>query len=42
VRGMRNQIVHGYYQVDPMVVWDTSRTTWLPLVELLNKMLAER
>ena len=23
MRGMRNRIVHGYYQVDPVVVWDT-------------------
>ena len=41
MRGMRNRIVHGYYQVDPVVVWDTCQNDLAPLVELLNKMLAE-
>jgi uncharacterized protein with HEPN domain len=42
MRGMRNRIVHGYYQVDPVVVWNTCQNDLAPVVELLNKMLAER
>jgi uncharacterized protein with HEPN domain len=42
MRGMRNRIVHSHYQVDPAVVWDTCPNDLAPLVELLNKMLAER
>ena len=41
MRGMRTRIVHGYYQVDPVLVWDACQNDLAPLVELLNKMLAE-
>lgn len=41
MRGMRNRIVHGYYQVDPLVVWDTCQNDLPPLVEPLQKLLNE-
>jgi uncharacterized protein with HEPN domain len=41
MRGMRNRIVHGYYQVDPTVVWDTCQNDLLPLVEPLKKLQQE-
>jgi uncharacterized protein with HEPN domain len=40
MRGMRNRIVHGYYQVDANVVWDTCENDLTPLVEPLRKLLA--
>ncbi len=40
MRGMRNRIVHGYYQVDAAIVWDTCQTELTPLVEPLMKILA--
>jgi uncharacterized protein with HEPN domain len=41
MRGMRNRIVHGYYQVDPVIVWDTCQNDLPPLVDPLQNLLAE-
>jgi uncharacterized protein with HEPN domain len=40
MRGMRNRIVHGYYQVDPVIVWDTCQNDLPPLIDTLKKLLA--
>lgn len=40
MRGMRNRIVHGYYQVDVAIVWDTCQSDLTSLIEPLNKILA--
>jgi uncharacterized protein with HEPN domain len=39
MRGMRNRIVHGYYQVDATIVWDTCQGDLTPLVEPLRRIL---
>ena len=39
--GMRNRIVHGYYQVDPTIVWETCQNDRPPLVELLNELIRD-
>lgn len=41
MRGMRNQIVHGYDQVDLDVVWRTVRENLAPLPPLLQQVLEE-
>jgi uncharacterized protein with HEPN domain len=42
MRGMRNRIMHGYFDVDVQIVWETSRQDLPPLVELLEKLLLEQ
>jgi uncharacterized protein with HEPN domain len=37
--GMRNRIVHGYYQVDPVIVWDTCQQDLPSLAAALSKLL---
>ena len=39
MRGMRNRITHGYFDVNLDVVWDTVQTA---LPELLQQLLAVR
>ena len=39
MRGMRNRIAHGYYEIDLDVVWETA-TSALP--ELVDKLAASR
>jgi uncharacterized protein with HEPN domain len=39
--GMRHRIVHGYYQVDPMIVWDTCENDLAPLVQPLQQLLQQ-
>lgn len=39
MRGMRNRIVHGYFQIDAAIVWDTCQMDLAPLVEPLTKIL---
>jgi uncharacterized protein with HEPN domain len=41
MRGMRNRIVHGYYQVDPIIVWDTCRKDLAILVAPLQQLLQQ-
>lgn len=40
MRGMRNRLAHGYYQIDFDVVWDTVATELTPLLAQLEKALA--
>jgi uncharacterized protein with HEPN domain len=39
--GMRHRIVHGYYQVDPVIVWDTCHNDLQPLVPVLKQLLKQ-
>lgn len=41
MRGMRNRIVHGYYQVDATIVWDTCQNDLPPLIEPLRQLLQQ-
>jgi uncharacterized protein with HEPN domain len=41
MRGMRNRIVHGYYEVDPAIVWDTCQNNLISLVEPLRRLLQD-
>ena len=41
IHGMRNHIVHGYYQVDPTIVWETCQNDLKTRVEPLQKMKQE-
>jgi len=41
IRGMRNRIVHGYYEVDPAIVWDTCQNNLSSLIEPLTTLLRE-
>jgi uncharacterized protein with HEPN domain len=34
--GMHHRIVHGYYQVDPVIVWDTCQNDLAAVVPLLQ------
>ena len=39
VKGMRNYIVHEYFQIDDVVVWDVVTNNWLPLKQQLQSYL---
>jgi uncharacterized protein with HEPN domain len=39
VRGMRNRVVHGYFAVDPTIVWDTIQNDLTPLKQQLEDLL---
>jgi uncharacterized protein with HEPN domain len=39
--GMRHRIVHDYYQVDPVIVWDTCQNDLDPLVQPLQGLLQQ-
>jgi uncharacterized protein with HEPN domain len=39
MRGMRNRLVHGYFGIDPRVVWDTCRQDLPGIIEPLKRML---
>jgi uncharacterized protein with HEPN domain len=41
MRGMRNRLAHGYYQIDFDVVWDTVGSELLPLLAQLKTALAD-
>jgi len=36
IRGMRNRIVHAYFQIDAAIVWETCQTDLTPLVRPLQ------
>jgi uncharacterized protein with HEPN domain len=38
IRGMRNRLVHGYYEIDLDVVWDTVAHDLGPLVAALERI----
>jgi len=37
IRGMRNRIAHGYFDIDLGVVWQTVQTELRPLIEQLSE-----
>ncbi|MBU4272748.1 MAG: DUF86 domain-containing protein [Planctomycetes bacterium] len=39
IRGMRNRLVHGYYEVDLNVVWDTVAHNLGPLLAVLEQIV---
>lgn len=39
MKGMRNWVVHVYFNVDPKVIWDTIQQDLPPLVEPLRELL---
>jgi uncharacterized protein with HEPN domain len=39
--GMRHRIVHGYFQIDPAIVWDTCQNDLAPLVSMLQGLLQQ-
>jgi uncharacterized protein with HEPN domain len=40
--GMRDRLIHGYYDVDMGVVWETVTKDLPPLISQLEKVLASR
>ena len=40
VIAMRHRLIHGYYDVDPDIVWDTVQEDLPPLISALKKALA--
>ena len=40
IRGMRNRLVHVFFNVDPQIVWDTIQNHLPPLAAALTKLLA--
>ncbi len=38
MKGMRNRMAHGYFELDHEVVWDTVRNAVPELIEALNKL----
>ena len=41
VIAMRHRLIHGYYDVDPDIVWDTVQEDLPPLIVAIKKALAE-
>ncbi len=41
IRGMRNRLVHTYFEVSPEILWDTIHQDLPPVVEALQKILRE-
>ncbi|WP_294253377.1 HepT-like ribonuclease domain-containing protein [Propionivibrio sp.] len=41
MRGMRNRIAHGYFDIDPDVVWETVQTALPALLKQLPAILAD-
>ena len=39
IKGMRNRLIHAYFDVDPDVVWDTVVHNLKPLLVALNKII---
>jgi uncharacterized protein with HEPN domain len=37
--GMRNRLIHAYFDIDPDIVWSTTILDLPPLIELLNRLL---
>ena len=38
IRGMRNRLVHLYFNVDPQIVWETIQNNLAPLAAALTKL----
>jgi len=41
MRDMRHRVVHGYFQVDVGIVWQTCKSDLPPLIPLLREVLQE-
>lgn len=41
MKAMRNRVVHAYFAVDPAILWDTIQNDLPPLIEPLERILAE-
>jgi uncharacterized protein with HEPN domain len=41
MRGMRNRVAHGYFDIDLQVVWDTTQTALPQLARQLHAVLTE-
>ena len=39
--GMRNRLVHAYFDIDPNIVWDTTALDLPPLIAGLTKLVGE-
>jgi len=39
--GMRDRLIHGYFDVNLDVVWETVTNDLLPLIEKLEKILSK-
>ena len=39
--GMRNRLIHGYFDIDPDIVWETIKTDLPPLIDNLEKTVTE-
>ncbi len=42
MRAMRNQVIHGYFRLNPKVLWDTATVEVPTLISLLQKLLTRR
>ena len=42
MRGMRNRLVHTYFDISPKILWDTIQIDLPPLVESLEEILREK
>ena len=40
--GMRNRLVHGYYEIDRDIVWDTVSVHLPPLIAAIEELLARQ
>jgi len=38
--GMRNRLIHAYFDIDPDVVWETTIRDLPPLIHVLERLLA--
>jgi uncharacterized protein with HEPN domain len=38
--GMRNRLIHAYFDIDPGVVWETTIRDLPPLIDVLERLLA--
>jgi uncharacterized protein with HEPN domain len=41
MRNMRNRLVHIYFSIDPLIIWNTVQNDLPPLVPLLEALLQE-
>lgn len=42
MRGMRNRLAHGYFEIDLSIVWDTAQTAFKGLEDDLLKIMQDR
>jgi uncharacterized protein with HEPN domain len=39
IKGLRNRIIHAYFDVDPAILWDTVQNDLAPLAEALRALV---